>query len=559
MNRIQIVLFILGVMFFAFSCSGNDPAPNPELVVSVETLTFGNASETQTIHIKTNIAWNISVSDGWCTVSPASGNNTGTIALDVTVAANTTTAARNAVLTVSAGNLSQQITVTQDPNVILTISPDSVEVSSVGQDVTFNLQASPDVTSVTVDPNTWITQKSSNTFTIAPNPALFAREGTITFSNGKLSKDVIVQQSGSPLNIAADKTGMNDDAVALSAKLGVGWNLGNSLESTTATSASETMWGNPPVNKQLIDAVKAAGFTTIRIPCAWNAYIEDQTTYKIEDSWLARVKEVVDYCVDDGLYAIINIHWDGGWLEDNPTYAMQESVNEKQKALWEQIAVYFRDYDEHLMFAGTNEVHADYGNPTGENITVQMSFNQTFVDAVRSTGGRNTWRNLIIQSYNTNIDYAVSYLQMSSDATPNRMLAEVHYYDPYDFCLDGTSNIFLWGKNFSGPNVSTWGQEDWVDGQFGKMNTNFVQKGIPVILGEYAAILRTSLSATDYANHVIARNYFLNYVTKTTLQNGMTPIYWDAGATGDNSTGLFNRTTGEQVYPDAIQAIVSAK
>jgi endoglucanase len=42
--------------------------------------------------------------------------------------------------------------------------------------------------------------------------------------------------------------------------------------------------------------------------------------------WLARVKEVVDYCVSNDVYAILNIHWDGGWLETNPTYAKQEEV-----------------------------------------------------------------------------------------------------------------------------------------------------------------------------------------------------------------------------------------
>lgn len=63
-------------------------------------------------------------------------------------------------------------------------------------------------------------------------------------------------------------------------------------------------------------------------------------------------------------------------------------------------------------------VHAGYGTPTPENITVQLSYNQTFVNAVRSTGN-NACRNLIVQAYNTNIDLAVSSLKMPTDNIAN--------------------------------------------------------------------------------------------------------------------------------------------
>jgi len=317
------------------------------------------------------------------------------------------------------------------------------------------------------------------------------------------------------------------------------------------------MWRNVKTSQQLIDSVKAAGFNAIRIPCAWSGYIEDRATYKIKDSWLARVKEVVDYCVNNDLYVILNIHWDGGWLENHPTYAMQESVNKKQKALWTQIATYFRDYDEHLLFAGTNEVHAGYGNPTPENIAVQMSYNQIFVDAVRATGGRNSWRNLIVQAYNTNIDHAVQYLKLPVDSVSDRLMVEVHYYDPWDFCGDKNSDKYLWGKDFADrPNVSTWGQESFADAQFDKMKINFVDKGIPVILGEYAPTYRASLTGQALVDHKKSRNDYLYYITKSAKDRSIVPFYWDNGATGNNGSGLFNRATGAQVYPDAIQALI---
>jgi endoglucanase len=107
----------------------------------------------------------------------------------------------------------------------------------------------------------------------------------------------------------------------------------------------------------------------------------------IDASWLDRVEEVVNYVLSDGMYVIINEHWDNGWIQ--PTYAQQEYVNNRLAAMWQQIAVRFRDYDDHLLFAGTNEVMVtnDYGTPIKEYYTVQNSYNQTFVNTVRSTGG----------------------------------------------------------------------------------------------------------------------------------------------------------------------------
>jgi len=367
-------------------------------------------------------------------------------------------------------------------------------------------------------------------------------------------------KEGTTLSIPADKTGMTKDAPALAAMMTFGWNIGNNLEVPTGNNpdiSGETQWGNPRISQTLINAVQAAGFNAIRIPCAWDSHIADRQTHRLSSAWLARVKEVVDYVVGNGMYAIINIHWDGGWLEENPTYAKQAEVNAKQKALWEQIAVYFRDYDEHLLFAGTNEVHANYGTPTAEHRTVQMSYNQTFVNAVRSTGGRNAWRNLVVQAYNTNIDHAVAYLQMPTDNVANRLMAEVHYYDPWNFCGDASSTEFLWGAEFAGsPNVSTWGQEDYVDAQFNKMKSNFVDHGIPVILGEYSATYRGTLTGQNLIDHKKSRANWLSYVTNSARQRGLVPFYWDNGATGNNGSGLFNRSTGGQVHADAIQAIM---
>lgn len=548
-----------------YACSDDDSLV-PEMIVSKDKIVLSKDGDLEFFHIKTNLEWSISSSKTWCSVEPSSGKGIGTIKIAVSASENTTTDIRNAVLSIKTKDESfvKTMEVEQLQRDLLVIETKEYDVKAEGGNIIINVQTSGSY-NVAVDKD-WI-QKSavvesvsdlSVVFTVSENATIFKRSGSITFSIGDLSETVMIRQAAADLYVEADKTGVESDATALAKKMKIGWNLGNTLEATDGFTASETLWGNPVTSKKLIDAVKAAGFNTVRIPCAWNAYIEDESTYKIKDVWLARVKEVVDYCMDNGMYAIINIHWDGGWLEENPTYDKKEEVNEKQKALWQQIAVYFRDYNEQLLFAGTNEVHAGYTEPTSENISVQLSYNQTFVDAVRSTGGKNTWRNLIVQSYNTNIDYAVKYLKMPTDEVVNRVMVEVHYYDPYEFCLREENSVFLWGKDFKGEGTISWGQEAWADEQFEKLRRNFVDNGIPVLLGEYCVMLRSSLGAADYENHIKSRNYYLNYITKAAVKNGVIPIYWDSGHTGDKASGLFDRLTGEQVHVDAIQAIMGS-
>ncbi|PIB35763.1 DNA mismatch repair protein [Reichenbachiella sp. 5M10] len=376
-----------------------------------------------------------------------------------------------------------------------------------------------------------------------------------------------------PDYVDPDNTDMRDlTSIQLSQLMGIGWNLGNSMEAINAGSTpptgSETTWGNPVVTKELIDAVKAAGFNTIRVPVSWSHMLSDQSTYKIKTEWLQRVEEVANYALDNEMYVVINVHWDGGWM-DHPFYSEQEAINEKLAAFWKQIAVYFRDYDDHLLFAGSNEVRneANYNAPTAEEAEVQNSFNQTFITTVRATGGRNTYRHLIVQGFNTNIDHTVNELTIPDDETEDRMMVEVHYYDPYNFSLDenAASGKPLWGEPYKDQTgyVDTWGQEDWVEEQFGKMKTNFVDKGYPVLLGEYGALWRdvSGISDPNYpsqSEHDESRKYYLNYVTKAALDNGIIPVYWDNGHTGNNGFALFNRSSTEVSNQSALDGIISA-
>jgi endoglucanase len=355
--------------------------------------------------------------------------------------------------------------------------------------------------------------------------------------------------SSNVASAARTASGMRDlTSLQLSKLMGAGWNLGNSLEAI----GGETAWGNPATTQAMINAVKSAGFKTIRIPVSWSQYAD--ANYKISASWMGRVTEVVNYAKTAGLYTIINIHWDGGWMQ--PTYAQQSAVNTRLTTLWTQIANNFKAYDDTLLFAGTNEVmvDGDFGTPTVEYYTVQNSFNQTFVNAVRATGGNNAMRHLVVQGFNTNIDHTYNYATIPTDSAKNRLMMEVHYYDPYNFTLNESSNIWQWGAGATNAaNTETWANEAFVDAQMQKMKSRFVDNGVPVILGEFGAISRTDIPGAESF-----RVTWDQYITKAAYSRGMVPIYWDNGPTSNHTMGVFNRSTGQQVYPTVISTIVNA-
>ncbi|WP_333820818.1 glycoside hydrolase family 5 protein [Ohtaekwangia sp.] len=351
---------------------------------------------------------------------------------------------------------------------------------------------------------------------------------------------------------------MPSNATQLAAKINLGWNLGNSLEAI----GGETNWGNPKTTQALIDRVKASGFNAVRIPCSWDQYA-NQTTAQLPAAWLDRVKEVVQYCVNDGLYVILNIHWDGGWLDNNINTQAQASVNAKQKAFWEQIATKMRDFDEHVLFASANEPPVN----DATQMSILLSYHQTFINAVRSTGGHNTYRVLVVQGPSTDIGKTSTLMNtLPSDPTANRMMVEVHYYNPWQFCgLTADANwgnmFYYWGNGYHSTTDpsrnATWGEEDNVITDFQKMKAKFVNNGIPVVLGEYGAIRRLSLSGDALTLHLASRAYWDKYITQQAKANGLLPFYWDEGSLGDNGFGIINRqnnTVGDQ---QALNAIIS--
>ena len=382
---------------------------------------------------------------------------------------------------------------------------------------------------------------------------------SVISSNGqarrvKVSQPATIYPSYNTSPKAPDSIGMST-AVQLAAKFKLGWNIGNTLEA----SGGETGWGNPTITEDYIKFVKQQGITAIRLPCAWNwQHLSNEATAQIDPNWMNRIKEVVGYCVNNDLYVMLNIHWDGGWLENNVSKVKQDSVNAKQKALWEQIATAMRDFDEHLMFASANEPAAD----NAEKMAVLASYHQTFVNAVRATGGRNSHRVLIVQGPNTNATLTNDLMNtLPTDPAANRLMVEVHNYMPSQFCflnedVSWGKMAYYWGNGYHSTiepdRNATYGEENDHIADFNKIKTKFVDKGIPVIMGEYGAYRRDNSAHVpkELALHNASVDYWITFVTKQALAHGVKPFWWDTGGALDRRTN----TVKDQRTIDALNA-----
>jgi len=337
-------------------------------------------------------------------------------------------------------------------------------------------------------------------------------------------------------------------AKSLAAEMGIGWNLGNTME----------LIGVQPVpTKTLFDSVKAAGFKTVRIPAAWDMHA-DKNTHVIDAAWMAQVKSVVDFAIKDSLFVILNIHWDGGWLEGKVDSAASNpnilaTIRAKQGTFWKQIATTFKSYDRHLIFASANEPGVD----NQVNLPILLGIHKIFIDTVRATGGNNVSRTLILQGPSTSIEHSVDWVtNVPADAIADRLMWEAHFY-PYQFCLmsqdaDWGKPFYYWGKDYhsatDAAHNATWGEEVNVDSEFNLVKPKFVDKNIPVVLGEFGAMKRLAITGDNLKLHILSRRHFYNYVVKSALAHGIIPIAWDAGGKGDGTMTIFDRKQEGAVY-----------
>jgi len=341
-------------------------------------------------------------------------------------------------------------------------------------------------------------------------------------------------------------------------KIFAGWNMGNTLDSFRDGIAGETTWGNPMVNQELMNGVKAAGFNIIRIPVTWMGDIGSAPDHRIAPSRLKRVGEVVGMANKAGLKAIINLHHDGqtdgngkdnGWLSIRQATRNQTEFNRvtaQYVRVWKQIALYFQNYGDWLIFEGFNELHD--GNwqtvsDIGQLITLNK-WNKLFVDTVRSTGGNNGGRYLMVSAYcNDHKQALAAGFVLPEDTAQDRLILSFHYYDPSEFAINGKR--VNWGTD---------ADKRKVDSDFSPFKERFLDKNIPVIVGECGAVLQLDPNnPVREAQAKQSRTDYLLHVFGTAKKYGLVPVYWDNGSTRGNGEkfGLLDRRTGRPNSTDS--------
>ena len=318
------------------------------------------------------------------------------------------------------------------------------------------------------------------------------------------------------VSCASQNPGRDSEGMAFVAGMGLGWNLGNTFDalpndrSARAGLETETAWGNPKTTRKLIRYIKEQGFDTIRIPISWHAHTGDAPDYTVDPAWMDRVDEVVTWGLAEKLYVIINMHHESAWLEKASTD--YEGTMAEYRALWNQIARRFRDRTDHLIFESMNEI--DFKDvPLEENGALVNRINGEFVKLVRKSGGANTKRWLLLPGPYADLDKTCDLLKLPDDP---RCIVSVHYYMPSTFAIatPGTS----WGYSY------TWGTDEErakMDEYFDKLKTTFLDKGVPVIIGEYGCLMRNKDRA--------ARVDYFRSIVRHSRDNGICPVFWDNG------------------------------
>lgn len=345
-----------------------------------------------------------------------------------------------------------------------------------------------------------------------------------------------------------------ESAVEAVKKMGLGTNFGNCMDvvamwlnmNNNSVTEFEKGWGQEPTTKPMVDFLKKEGFGAVRIPVTWFQHIKDDGT--VDEAWMNRVQEIVDYVVDNGMYCILNVHHDTGADNDEYKHWIKADVDNynankgKFEKLWTQIAARFKDYDQHLIFEGFNEMldaNSNWNNPANNNSYKGLNaYAQSFVNAVRATGGNNTTRNLVVNTYAAACgEEVLKNLTIPTDKVSGHIIVEVHSYSPWDWFSKG-----VWDQSCSNEMKSI----------FTRLNNYFVSKGIPCIIGEYGTHGSKAVSKNSTASEIKAAADQAADIVKQAKAYGIATFYWMSIFDGKD------RTIPQWTLPTVVDAMKKA-
>ena len=346
----------------------------------------------------------------------------------------------------------------------------------------------------------------------------------------------------SPMSVQneADAAGLSGlTATQITSQMKIGWNLGNSFESTnenlTINSSPKkfvTSWGNPEPTTEQIDAVNKAGFNTIRIPVTWYQHLyQENGQYKIDDTWMAYVKKFVDYSYSKDMFVILNVHHEDFINVPQFTDATYNDASAKLTAIWTRLSEEFKDYDQHLIFEGMNEPremsnpsNSEWGDGDNNSWNYINKLNKVFIDTVRGQGSANNKeRLLMLPGYHAG-NSAVTIRAIDVPSGAGNVALSVHAYNPYFFCM-ATDNY----ANHTYPGQSGYGSDykQELQTMFNSFKSIMNEKNVPIVLGEF--------SASDFNNTDSRVNWAKDYLSMA-KEAGIPCVLWDNNVVADGNT-----------------------
>jgi len=325
-------------------------------------------------------------------------------------------------------------------------------------------------------------------------------------------------QAATPAPVAAPTKSL--DAWTAAGLMAPGINIGNTFDNTAHW---ETGWGSPLITKDFIDSLARTGFKTVRLPVAWDTFADHG---KITPQEFQRIDEVVNWILDAGMFCVINIHWDGGWIDSDAkerypktyhTFSPEAKI--KFRSYWKQIASHYADKNEKLIFEGFNEESSfDNEGSTQKAYAALARVNQLFVNTVRKSGGNNAKRFLIIPGYTTDIDKTCrEEYRLPKDKVSGKLFLSIHYYVPWPFV--GMNGDASWAKM-----QPTWGSKEDVkqlNDLFDKLEHFCTSNNIPAFIGEFSMCSNKEKDS---------RVRWTTAVYQAALNRKMVPVLWDIGS-----------------------------
>ena len=356
--------------------------------------------------------------------------------------------------------------------------------------------------------------------------------------------DVTVKQFEIPEN----------EAMAYLRSLGFGWNLGNTMDATDDHFYGDDLnlegyWCKVKTRKEMFEALRDKGFSTVRIPVSWHNHVSGDD-FAVNPAWMDRVQQLVDWALECDLHVIVNIHHDNSKDFFYPDAEHFDASLKYLSAIWSQMAERFRDYDDRLILESMNEprlVGTDHewwferGNAECmEAADCINRFNQAFVDIVRASGGNNATRYLMVPGYTASpANTDAKFFTLPNDSADNRIIVSAHAYLPYSFALD-----IKGGSHFSIKNLQQTGD---IGTALNGLYERFISRGIPVVMGEFGALNKQNLQD---------RVDLTAYYVASASARGIPCVWWDNNefnGSGENF-GLLDRRTLEWPFSEIVDA-----